>query len=267
MRKRLLRKVRISGAIVFDTAFHIGSGTVGELATDMGVLLDPAGAPVLPGSSLKGNFRATAEKLAEYLGLTACCLDRSLSGVDCVSDEAYRKGVQDAFRAIKGEAGQLEWLGKHTCDVCRFFGSPMQASRIFFADGRLREWAGNVGVRDGVCLDRDSGTARAGLKYDFEAVPAGASFEIVIDLENPSEGELALVGAVLTEWEDGFRIGGFTSRGLGGARFEKRVVEQVDYSNTEHLQSYLLKRQMIRSDDLLETALRKILAAQGASHA
>ncbi|HHC25089.1 MAG TPA: CRISPR-associated RAMP protein, partial [Desulfobacterales bacterium] len=87
------RKVRITGNLVFETAFHIGSGKEGELAADMGVLLEPDGRPILPGSSLKGNFRSFAERLSDYLGLKACLLDSDLSGVKCVSDETYRKGV------------------------------------------------------------------------------------------------------------------------------------------------------------------------------
>ncbi len=257
------RKVRIAGRLIFDTAFHIGSGKEGEMATDLGVLKDAQGWPVLPGSTLKGCFRAAAEKLAGYLGQSACLLDTTLSGQDCVGDQDYFKQVNEAFKRQKGEAVKLAWLGRHTCDVCRFFGSPLQASRIFFSDGQLARWQGRYQVRDGVVIDRDSGTARPRLKYDFEVAPRHTVFELLLELENPAETELALTGAVLAEWQNGFRLGGFTSRGLGRVFLEDLTIEQVDYTDATQLQAYLLTRALTPVPDLLHQALHTTLMATG----
>jgi len=263
-----VRKVRIAGKLAFSTAFHIGSGREGEMASDMGVLLDPEGEPVLPGSSLKGNFRTFAERLAPYLNMTACLLDSDLSGVDCVGDEAYRRGdVHEAFINLKSEKEKLSWLSQHTCDVCRLFGSPYQASRIFFCDGVLEEWGGSIQIRDGVCIDRDTETARHGAKYDFEVIPKDAVFSMTIDIENPDDYELALAAAVIGEWENGFRLGGFTSRGLGRARFVDKKVTELDYSDKNALLTYLMERKMSDAPDLLATALAVTLSPQGENHA
>ncbi|OQX24704.1 MAG: CRISPR-associated RAMP protein [Desulfobacteraceae bacterium IS3] len=259
------RKVKITGDLVFDTAFHIGSGREGELATDMGVLLEADGRPILPGSTLKGNFRSYAERLGSYLGFSACLLDADLSGVNCVGDEKYRKGVYEDFKEIKKEREKLEWLQKHVCDVCKLFGSPLQASRIFFSDGELSEWGRGLQVRDGVCIDRDTETARHGAKYDFEVVPKGAQFKFTIDIENPEDHELALVGAALAEWENGFRLGGFTSRGLGKVSLTNKKVEETDYSNPDQLKNYLLSREMTDAGSLLEDHLEQVL--NGGPHA
>lgn len=257
------QKIRITGTLVFDTAFHIGSGKEGELATDMGVLKNRQGWPELPGSTLKGNFRATAEKLAGYLGCSSCLLDAELSGENCVGDQSYFQKMNAAFLEEKNEKDKLTWLEEHTCDVCRLFGSPLQASRIFFADGRLRKWQGSYQVRDGVVIDRDSGTARPGLKYDYEVASDGTAFDVSIDIESPREMELALVSAVVAEWESGFRLGGFTSRGLGRVVLTGTKIEQVDYKNTEHLKDYLLRRKMQPAEDLLADALQRSLNMQG----
>jgi len=200
------RKVKIHGKLTFETAFHIGSGEEGELATNMGILKEPDGRPVLPGSSLKGCFRSWTEKLAGHLGLTACLLDSELSGVFCVSDEAYRKQVGDEYKTKKSEAEKLAWLAKQTCTVCELFGSPFKSSRIFFSDGKLEvnSWSRSIQVRDGVCIDRDTETARPGAKFDFEVVPDGAQFFISIELENPLDKDFAMVEATLAEWENGF---------------------------------------------------------------
>lgn len=255
----LQEKVRIEGTLIFETAFRIGSGREGELGTELGILRDIEGRPILPGSSLKGSFRAWCERLAPHLGLRACLLDRALSGEDCVGDEAYRQQLYRDFKELPSEAAKAAWLEDQTCDICRLFGSPLQASRIFFSDGTLTLWAGTTQVRDGVCIDRDSETARPRLKYDFEVVPPGAQFTIVIDLENPEEQELALIAAVLAEWQAGIRLGGFTSRGLGRAKLSSLKVFHLDYGNPVQLQDYLLKRVMPAADALLAECLERRL--------
>lgn len=257
----LERKVRIAGRLVFDTAFHIGSGKEGELATDMGVMKDHLDRPVLPGSTLKGCFRATAERLAEYLKASACLLDSGLSGVDCASDQVYFRKRKDEFQKLDSEADKLKWVGKNVCRICQLFGSPVQTSRIFFSDGVLQPGSDSFLVRDGVSLDRDSGTARHGIKYDYEVAAAGAAFEIAIDLENPDDTDLALVAAVLAEWESGFRIGGFTSRGLGRATLRDTQAKAVDFRKASQRNAFLLKREMAPADDLLSEALESVLSA------
>ncbi|MDM8537374.1 CRISPR-associated RAMP protein Csx7, partial [Desulfobacterales bacterium HSG17] len=262
------KKVRITGNLVFDTAFHIGSGKEGEGSSDMGVLIDPDGIPILPGSTLKGNFRAFAERLSQYLGMKSCLLDSDLSGIKCVSDEKYRTNndgkkisVYEEFKELKTEKQKLEWLPKHTCNVCQLFGSPLQASRIFFSDGNLEQGGDSILIRDGVCIDRDTETARHGAKYDFEVVPKGAVFSISIDIENPEDNDLALVAAALGEWENGFRLGGFTSRGLGKVRLTDKKIEAVDYKDPDALLNYLISKKMQKADELLENSLINALSA------
>jgi len=264
-RTRFCNKVKIEGTLTFKTAFHIGSGKEGEMATDMGVLLEPDGRPILPGSTLKGCFRSFAERLSGYLGLTACLLDNALSGETCYTgiEQKDRKGKNDEFKKINAEDKKLDWIEKNTCDICQLFGSPLKASRIFFSDGKLTNWGDRLQARDGVCIDRDSETARPGAKYDFDVVPAGTQFRITIELENPDEDELALVGAVLTEWQEGFRLGGFTSRGLGRVMLSDTTVLQMNYNDPGQLKSYLLKREMQTVDSLLTDELEKVLNRQG----
>lgn len=264
--KQLSKRVRVKGTLIFDTAFHVGSGREGLLATDMGVLLDQYDRPILPGSSLKGNFRSTAERLAGHLGLTACLLDVALSGVSCITDETYRKDHQETFKALANEPQKLAWLKSHTCDVCRLFGSPYQGSRIYFSDGVLTEGGESIQVRDGVCIDRDSGTAVHGMKYDFEVVSKDTVYDMTIDLENPADEELALVGAVIAEWEQGFRVGGFTSRGLGRVNLTKTAISHVNYEDREQLKKYLLKKEMTAAPSLLQESIERQLE-KGATNA
>jgi hypothetical protein len=77
-------------------------------------------------------------------------------------------------------------------------------------------WGDIIQTRDGVAIDRDSEKAKDRLKYDFEVVPASASFDLRIVLENATPQDLQLISVGLSEFVHGFGvIGGKRSRGLG----------------------------------------------------
>ncbi len=240
---RLKRKLQVRGRIVFETAWRIGTGREGQ-TSDLGVLLDAVGQPILPGSSLKGKLRNTCEALASALNLKACLLNVEASGVECPGDVRWysrqRKHHQEAVRA--GVQQQLAWIDKNTCDVCKLFGSPVQAARVRCSDGTLdNPVAAAVRVRDGVVLDRDSRTAVDGLKYDYETVAAGTQFLVCFDLDNPTATDEVLVGAALFEWSAGSSLGGFTSRGLGRFRLEGVQLCGVDFDDPKERVQYLTR--------------------------
>ena len=237
----LRRKTRVTSTLVFETAWRVGSGKEGETMSDLGVVLDLNGQPVLPGSSLKGRLRSTCEAVAHALNLRACMLSCAASGVNCTSDVNYYSMVREEYRGAsrRGLEARLQWIADHTCDVCRLFGSPVQAGRLRMSDGCLQEWASAVQVRDGVVIDRDSQTAVDGLKYDYEVVPPGTRFELNIDLENPRDQDMALLGAALFEWRSGSSIGGFTSRGLGRFHLEEIRIRGADLSDPEQRVRFL----------------------------
>lgn len=240
---QLNKKIRLTASLVFDTAWRVGSGKEGETMSDLGVMLTTTGEPILPGSSLKGKLRSTCETLSHALGLSACLLNREASGIKCTSDVKYysdvREDYQDTFE--KGLDNRLEWIENHTCDVCKLFGSPVRAGRLWVSDGKLEPWTSVVQVRDGVVIDRDSRTAVDGLKYDYEVVPPSTRFQLCIDLENPADADLALLGAALFDWHAGSSLGGFTSRGLGRFHLEDIKVSQVDLSDPDQRLNFLTK--------------------------
>lgn len=239
---QLKKKIRLTTYLVFDTAWRIGSGKEGETMSDLGVVLDPTGQPGLPGSSLKGKLRSTCETLSHALGLSACMLNHAVSGIDCTSDvDYYRRNLRRAYQQAyqQGVQARLNWIDNNTCDVCKLFGSPVQAGRLFISDGALEDWASIVQIRDGVVIDRDSQTAVDGLKYDYEVVPASSRFKICIELENPINSDLALLGAALFQWHAGSSIGGFTSRGLGRFHLKDIKLWGVDMADSEQREKYL----------------------------
>ena len=239
---QLNKKVHLKASLVFDTAWRVGSGKEGETMSDLGVMLTTTGEPILPGSSLKGKLRSTCETLSHALGLSACLLNRAASGIDCTSDINYYKSVRASYQSTfkKGLNDRLEWIDDHTCDVCKLFGSPVKAGRLSVSDGTLlSDWSSVVQVRDGVVIDRDSRTAVDGLKYDYEVVPPSSRFQLCIDLENPTDADLALLGAALFEWHAGSSLGGFTSRGLGRFHLEDIQLFGIDLNNLEQRLKFL----------------------------
>lgn len=240
---RLKYKLQIRGRIVFDTAWRIGTGREGQTA-DLGVLLDAVGQPVLPGSSIKGKLRSTCETLASALNLQACLLNHEASEVMCSSDVSwYRQHREEHQKAVRaGVQKQLDWIEQNTCDVCKLFGSPVQAARLRCSDGTLdNPAAAAVRVRDGVVLDRDSHTAVDGLKYDYETVAAGTAFRVSFDLDNPTPADESLFGAALFEWTAGSSLSGFTSRGLGRFRLEGVQLRGVNFDVPKERVQYLTR--------------------------
>ena len=238
---QLNEKVRLTASLVFDTAWRVGSGKEGETMSDLGVMLTTTGEPILPGSSLKGKLRSTCETLSHALGLSACMLNHKASGVKCTSDVDYYHKVRGNYQKTlrQGLQNRLDWIDNHTCDVCELFGSPVKAGRLWVSDGTLNQWASVVQVRDGVVIDRDSQTAVDGLKYDYEVIPPSSRFDLCIDLENPTDSDIALLGVALFEWHAGSSIGGFTSRGLGRFRLENIELSGVDMTDSAQRLKFL----------------------------
>ena len=323
MESRLQSLFLFKGRITLNSALHIGGGTINTMNTDSTVVRTPDGTPFIPGSSFKGVFRSTVEKLAGQIPSIEVC---SLSGgKDCFHRKFMEKTVAikpGPYELLKEQIGNLSKLTespekieneqhryellkkqienlsktlvdlkrqnyyellkeqieieteekkgkkpekyslktlaelkeetlyarvlKELCDTCQLFGNGFTASKIFFSDLKLIDWAGVTQIRDGVVIDRDSEKAVEGLKYDFEVIPAGAVFTFEIRLENPRKpDDLALTCLGLNEFQSGLgHLGGKRSRGLGNCILEVTEAYQVDFTDKNQLKNYLLKTQL-----------------------
>jgi len=276
------RRYVFTGTLALKTGLHVGSGwTVGSPSDDP-VIRTPDGRPFIPGSSFKGAFRSTVEKLAPVAGLKTCLLDHSDPDVECLSPQKSRRG--EAFRALREYEGRklptnedtrpaLEMLGhpdwagrklsgddlmalldEQLCDTCKLFGSPYAASRITFSDLLPPEDDKDadkmIQVRDGVAIDRDSEKAVDKLKYDYEVVAPAQTFQVEILLEDPTETDLALTCMGLSEFVGGLGyIGGNRSRGLGNCRIDDLYIYELDLTGdvterAKRLKQYLLKKKL-----------------------
>jgi CRISPR/Cas system CSM-associated protein Csm3 (group 7 of RAMP superfamily) len=100
-RANLRSRYHVIGRLVMDTALHIGGGREASTITDSPVVRDVTGEPFIPGSSLKGAFRAAVERLVPLLGLRTCQLADSYA--DCLSTN---RDLSEQYQVIRGQLGR-----------------------------------------------------------------------------------------------------------------------------------------------------------------
>jgi len=254
----------ITATLRMKTPLSVG-GRISLLpaGSDLPVTKTPEGIPFIPGSSLKGVVRAYTEQILrtmDALGrkhngqhLWACdpldernrcvtggrCCERCEDCTGNCCDRCSRCKACMVRRAIKNDIFDdeafTEELWETSCIACRLFGSPWLASRVHFQDAFLtnsHDLPRLTEVRDGVGIDRDLGSAKRGIKFDFETVPAGAAFGIRIAVENAEDWEVGLLLLALRAMERGeVPIGGKTTRGLGWGELQGMKVEKVSSEN------------------------------------
>ena len=249
--REMRRKYVFTGKLELKSAMHIGGGQINLRGTDSPVVLTPKGDPFIPGSSFKGVFRSTVEKLVGAIPNQTTC---SLFEGNCPT--ADQENFNNRRRKDNwSEAKLADVLDKELCDTCKLFGSPFAASKIFFSDLYVDEWAETTQVRDGVAIDRDSERAVDRLKYDYEVVSADSTFEMEIVLEDPSDTNLRLACVGLNELVSGMLgIGGMRSRGLGNCQLIGLTGYELDLTDINQLHSYLvnttLEDKMTKVDDM-----------------
>jgi CRISPR-associated RAMP protein (TIGR02581 family) len=206
-------------------------------------------------------LRSTIEKLVsslpEDLGLRSCGLPTD-ENTNEPCPTSHQKQIADERRR-KPDNGEeiLAQVRDRLCHTCQLFGSPFAAARITLNDLYLinDEWCGTTQIRDGVAIDRDSETAKPGLKYDFEVVPAMTVFGMRLVLENATEEDLQLISIGLSEFVNGFGgVGGLRSRGLGACLLNDLKISCLDLTGEKNqdqmqrLQRYLLYKELAQLD-------------------
>ncbi|MCK6622770.1 MAG: hypothetical protein HUU32_16930 [Calditrichaceae bacterium] len=307
-RARLQTRHHVQGALVFDTALHLGGGRIPAKGTDSPIVRDGFGRPYIPGSSIKGAVRAAVERIVPNLNISACGLyDQEANCLSALPEtDPLRKSYRDIQEAIGRKIKESEELAKafstllkargktlsdlpdtdevseenllfllefHLCDVCKAFGSPFISSAIFFHDAAVdpQQWVGITQVRDGVGIDRDSGRAVDGLKYDYEVVPAETAFRFSLTIETGDPVALGLAALALHELRGGnVPLGGIRSRGLGRCHLdhEKTEVESLDFSDLEVLKAYLSENKTSRLslDEFINKHISNLWTTKEGSH-
>lgn len=271
-RYELRNRYVFKGELTMQTGLHIGGGKVTLSSSDSPVVLTPDQKPFIPGSSFKGALRSTIEKLVPGLPEFSTCalieldeneVDQQGKKRSEICPTARQWEIARRRRNARSAAEQARILKEavdELCDTCRLFGSPFAAAHVNVNDLYMseQELMDIVERRDGVAIDRDTEKARDRLKYDFEVVPASATFIMEIVLENAAPREIQLLCAGLSEYAHGFGvIGGKRSRGLGVAKLEKLTVDALELvgdnidaaTGRQRLQDYLIHRTVTQHYD------------------
>jgi CRISPR-associated RAMP protein (TIGR02581 family) len=194
----------------------------------------------LPGSSLKGVFRSHIEKIVCSLKPQVVCYpfsgheDKEIDHTQREKD--YRDSCGDRFNkeANRSERDrhrideQTDYVYAQSCPTCRLFGSTGFIGRIAISDAYLaNNTKGFTEERDGVGIDRLSGGASHGAKFELEVVSSEVTFETDIHLRNFEIWQLGMFFVVLQDMADQLiHLGSGRSRGLGQVKAEINTQEQ-----------------------------------------
>lgn len=203
----------------------------------------------MPGSSLKGVFRSHLEKIVCSIRPRVVCdpfwrpnehneeqqsvQNREIRKRDyCIScGDQFNKRLNDFKEQQKqrerngqkpladseNPLGKTDAIYRGSCPTCRLFGSTSFIGRVSIDDAYLVDPEKSQHERrDGVGIDRLTGGASHGAKFELEVVSPGVEFATTISLRNFEVWQLGMLFLVVQDMEDKLiRIGSGRSRGLG----------------------------------------------------
>ncbi len=267
-------RLEITGTLTTITALRISAGRSTEpIGTDLPVIKDALGQPLIPGSSFKGALRSRLESFlrgidSSFAANPAIEAESSIPS-KTIKDERgniIKKGLDTIKQEIEDELEDdkeknlntdkrlteeiLKILEKNDL-TSHLFGSPWIASKFQVRDLTVvpDTWFDQYQERDGVAIDRDTETAADGKLYDFQVVPASTQFEFHAVVENAAEWELGLLMIGLHQFEtEQIPLGGGRSRGLGVVKLNIEKMRWVDVEdNPQFLLQYL--RKLVMGDE------------------
>lgn len=235
------KRYLISAVLELERPMHVGRGTsLDPVGTDMPIAIDHKKSPFVPGSSVKGVLRSEIERILRTLetqqkkinGKTIRACDSSDQCPDLSGEERDKLIRECTENGRLNGAKFAEKIFGRLCTACELFGSGDSASHVMIKDMPLSSEKIRTELRDGVAIDRDTGTARQRQLFNFEIVPVGTEFAFEAILENIEDWQVGLFGIVLKLWELGeIAIGGKTSIGMGFGKLKNISVKLVNADN------------------------------------
>jgi len=194
----------------------------------------------VPGSSIRGPFRSTAERIIRTLmpedaqaHLTAC---------DPFEQEDGHQTLSCSKRLEKDTTEKSAYAV--ACPACKLFGCAGLASRINFTDAAIAHTCKSV-YRDMIGIDRFTGgvySGAGGANMRFHALE-NTSFTSMVTLVNFELWQLGLLAYVFRDFEEGLvPIGYGKTKGFGhvkGSVSKIKLTYPVNPSRVEHLGSLI----------------------------
>ena len=251
-------RLEITGTLTTVTALRISAGRSTEpIGSDLPVIKDALGKPLIPGSSFKGALRSRLESFLRGIDPELAAnpaiesewsiTNERLKGRNGIKEEIEEelKQYPEKERSAKRDSLLTEKIINETDIASLLFGSPWIASKFQVRDLTVQPdaWLGQYQERDGVAIDRDTETAADGKLYDYQVVPAATPFDFKAVVENAHDWELGLLMIGLHQFEiEQIPLGGGRSRGLGVVKLEIDKMRWIDVENhPEFLLEYLKK--------------------------
>jgi CRISPR-associated protein Csm3 len=178
----------------------------------------------VPGTSLRGPFRALAERILRSLmpanappHLTAC---------DPFEQNAEERAqTLGCSKRLEREAVPSMYAG--ACPICKLFGCAGLAARIRFTDAEIPPGSYSSVYRDMIGIDRFTGGVSNGANMRFHVLEK-TSFSTKVTVTNFELWHLGLLAYVLRDFEQGLVSIGFgKSKGFGQV---KATVKKVVFS-------------------------------------
>ena len=247
----------ITGELIVENALHIGSG---EVEGDKDAPFVKRGVSgdnndfYIPGSSFRGYLRSKLEGLVD-LGLEVGnekLTDlhiMALFGYTNLEKECKRKNIKNGYEDMK-DILKIKDAKKWDSAMGRIHIADMP---IIIIENDKEKQAKEI-TRDGIKIDRNTGTTEDGAKFDYNVVNEGAKFKFTMTLENVEKYELDLLRIALQfilrkKNEDGSCyggdiFGGKTSRGIGKCQLE---LIDAKYVEANAIKDFVLNGKMQES--------------------
>ncbi len=189
MHRVIRNELRLALTIIPVTPLLVASGADGDFVR---CPHPDEGAPTayLPGTALKGTFRASAEQLMS--GSDVHCCDPS---APCHTQEAIKRAAASADGAA---------IYRALCGICQIFGSRALSSHLSITDAYPAEPLNDLTIHD---LPEEDGTCESVM---------GDAFYTLLTLRNFERWQIGLLGAALSRINAGdTSIGANRGYGMG----------------------------------------------------
>jgi len=237
------RIVTLEGEVIAVSPLKIGGGkenfNPASLAKDP-LLKDSKGKPIIPGSSWKGVFRATGERILRNKNVEVCC---GVGSKYCLNNY----GKDDDFKSALGDGNiekALNIFWDYTCLNCKLFGTMSVMGNVKFLDSLPIVYSLNT--RTMIAISRTEGAVvkRALVTVEYVEPESKFTFKMIgINLPNYAIGYLV---TIMKEIHGGLvQIGGHKSRGFGFVKFgslkfvdqgkEKKIGDEDSLVNVEEV--------------------------------
>jgi CRISPR/Cas system CSM-associated protein Csm3 (group 7 of RAMP superfamily) len=227
-------RLEITGSLTTVTALRMSAGRSTEpIGSDLPVIKDALGKPLIPGSSFKGALRSRLESFLRGIDPT---LAEDPANYTTPTRNNQVKGLKEKYK--NNDLDLTQQLIDLTDHIGSLFGTPWIASKFQ--------------VRD---LTVQPETAADGKLYDYQVVPAATPFDFKAVVENAHDWELGLLMIGLHQFEtEQIPLGGGRSRGLGVVKLEIDKMRWIDVEDHPEFLLEYLKNLVIGDETAYEDA-------------